>query len=258
MKYLLNADDFGKTPSKTAAIDAGMRSGQIHRASLMMNMESTAEAVALAKAGNYMERVCFHLNLTEGEPLTEAIKHTDICDKSGSFHRISNKRMQKTCFSRRAISAIRQECVAQIQLFRSCGFTSVHLDSHLWCLCNVPVWFAIRPLLRKYGFRTLRSMDGHFLSASTGKLHSYFSFLKFLIGLSRMKWAEAWAGCMDEFQTQVVPNLKNYANQQIEIYVHPDIIEDTIMDRVFSYQWEKKPIAEIAQLLSPYESCKLH
>ena len=110
----MNADDFGRDSGRTEAIDICMRQGLLQRASLMVNMECTEEAAALAKSGAYMDRVCFHLNLTDGLPLTNAIRSTAICDSNGKIIRANQKTVQRRCFSRGAISAIRQECEAQM------------------------------------------------------------------------------------------------------------------------------------------------
>ena len=248
MRIVINADDFGANHNKTAAIDWEIRYGLINRASLMMNMESTEEAVALAEAGQYMNCICFHLNLTDGIPLTDAIKHTDICNEDGSFGRRTNKRFQQKCFRKRDILAIRQECEAQMRLFREKGFTSDHVDSHRWCLCNLPVWFAIRPLLRKYGFRTTRSLKGHLLTHEKGKLRWYYLLLYRLIGCVDVSFSESWAGVTDEFLKQVAPAMDQYA-EPVEVYVHPDIIDNTVTDIVFSYKWERRPLIEVATLL---------
>ena len=52
----------------------------------MVNMPYADEAVARAKNAGYGDKVGLHLNLTEGEPLTDSIKkYKSICDEFGSF-----------------------------------------------------------------------------------------------------------------------------------------------------------------------------
>jgi predicted glycoside hydrolase/deacetylase ChbG (UPF0249 family) len=205
MNYIINADDFGRDHTKNTATDIGLREGLIHRASLMMNAEGTEEAVSMARTGGYMDRICFHLNLTDGYPMTEAVKGTPLCGDDGRFRKNSNTSIQKKCFNRKTIAAIREECEAQIRLFREKGFTSTHLDSHRWIMYNFPVWRAIRPLLPQYGFRDVRTMKGHLLSGSGTKLRPYYKLLQKAIGLSGIAWSEDWAGCSDEFLKQIQP-----------------------------------------------------
>ena len=249
MKYVMNADDFGRDAGRTAAIDACMRQGLLQRASLMVNMESTKEAAELAKAGGYMDRVCFHLNLADGIPLTTGILDTAICGKTGTFARAAQKTVQRRCCSRKAISAIRRECEAQMQQFRDMGFTSTHMDSHLWCLCSLPVWLAIRPLMKKYGFRTVRTMKGHMLTSNGGKLLLYYKALQFFIRCCGIRHPEVWSGCPDEFMKQR-NSCGADARKTVEIYVHPNMIDGIPTDTVFSYCWEKRPVSDEVALLS--------
>ena len=249
MKYVMNADDFGRDPARTAAIDACLRQGLIQRASLMVNMESTEEAAALAKAGSYMDRVCFHLNLTSGLPLTDAVRSTALCGKNGEFCRAKNKTVQCRCFSRKTIAAIRQECEAQMRKFRALGFSSTHMDSHLWCLCSFPVWLAVRPLMKRYGFRTVRTMKGHMYLTNSGKLSLYYRFLQFFIRCCGFKNPEVWSGCPDEFLKQGI-SAKKRADKAVEVYVHPNMIDGIPIDTVFSYQWERRPVAAEVEMLS--------
>lgn len=248
MKYIMNADDFGRGSRRTEAIDACMREGLIQRASLVVNMESTILAAELAREGGYTDRVCFHLNLTTGVPLTEAIRHSPICYPSGSFfNRANNEKIQARCLNKEEISKIRQECEAQMRKFRELGFTSTHMDSHLWCMCNLPVWLAVRPLIKKYGFRTVRTMKGHIYSTNSGRPLLYYKILQFLIRCHGIRFKEAWAGCPDEFMNQIVP-AKKHPRKPVEIYVHPFPKNGIPTDIVFSYQWEKRPVAEEAAL----------
>ena len=255
MRYIINADDFGRNHNKTIAIDRAFRQGFIHRASLIMNMESMEEAVALAKDGNYTDRIGFHLNLTDGTPLTEPIKNTPVCNEKGEFCRCSNKRFQRKCCRRRVILAIRQECEAQMRLFREKGFTSDHVDSHRWCHCNLPVWLAIRPLFRKYGFRTVRTMKGHMLTYEAGKLRAYYALLQRFIRFTGVSFSESWAGVSEEFLNLVVPAAGRYKGV-VEVYMHPDIIDGKVQDIEFNYKYEKRPLDEIVALLAASQSAE--
>lgn len=249
MKYIMNADDFGRGSRRTEAIDACMRQGLIQRASLVVNMECSVLAAELAREGGYTDRVCFHLNLTTGVPLTDEIRHSPICYQSGSyFNRSDNEKIHARCLSREEISKIRVECEAQMRRFRELGFTSTHMDSHLWCMCNLPVWLAVRPLMKKYGFRTVRTMKGHMYLTNSGRPLLYFKLLQFLIRCHGIRFKEVWSGCPDEFLKCVVP-AKKRSSKTYEVYVHPIPIDGVPTDFVFSYQWEKMPIAEEAALL---------
>ena len=159
MKYFIGADDFGWNANLNEAIDMALCKGWVQRASLMVNAYGFSEAVRLAKEHGYADRISFHLNLAEETPLTEEIKRTVFtynADK-GKFCRMSNKGMQVRCMSHAVVKAIRTESEAQMRRFRDSGFTSTRIDSHRWCMFNLPVWHAIEPLLKQYGFTTPRA-----------------------------------------------------------------------------------------------------
>lgn len=248
MRYFINADDFGINHSKTEAIDLGVRAGWIQRTSLIVNSEATAEACALARQHDYMDRVCFHLNLASGTPLTEAVKKTALCDGSGNFCKAKAKAIQKRCMSRRAILAIREECEAQMRAFRSLGFKSKHLDSHTWCLCNLPVWIAVKPLLSRYGFETTRALSGHRLQTSSFLMRLYQKLVESRMR-KKLRILEAWSGCGREVCSAREKSVIG-ADSLIEWYVHPDMIDGVSTDSLFSYHKEAKPLEEVAKLAS--------
>lgn len=128
---IVNADDFGYSSEVNEGIMLAIKMGIISRTTLMVNMPFCDEAVKLSKAQGYWNSVGLHLNLTEGCPLSEDIKHTEFC-KDGVFwkhvHAITRKR-SLTSFER---DAVKIELLAQIEKFKSftpppydaCGLTS--------------------------------------------------------------------------------------------------------------------------------------
>ena len=140
MQYFIHGDDFGRSPAKSNAIDELIRSGAIHTTSLLVNLDDTDHAMELAKSGGYADRVCLHLNFSEGEPLTQEIRKTGLCSASGKFRWAQSKRILTTCMTLRSIRAIRSEAEAQMKRFRESGFASRRIDSHDWLLFNLPIW----------------------------------------------------------------------------------------------------------------------
>lgn len=245
MQYFISADDFGYNHTINAATDEAFMKGQIQRASLMMNMEGTEEAVSLAREHGYMDKVAFHLNLTVWYPLTEDVKKTYICNSEGRFrYGVTNYQVHKYALSREVIAKIRKECEAQMKKFRAYGFTSKHIDAHRWIICNIPVFFALWPLLRKYGFRTTRSLDGHYLNSINGEDRKYCKKVYSLIKL-KLRVKENWSGCPSEFFDKA-ENEGFKKSARAEVYVHPDMIDGTAVDLFYNYANDLKPIAEIA------------
>ena len=86
MRIIINADDFGREDSRNTAINYSMINGYCSQASIMVNMNDfTDEAVKLSKDNGYQDKVCLHLNLTLGKPLSKKITGTSLCDKNGFF-----------------------------------------------------------------------------------------------------------------------------------------------------------------------------
>lgn len=232
MEYFVTADDFGNTLTITQAINECILRGWVQNTCLLLNREALEQAVQLAKQNSYMDKVCFHLNLSTGYPLTDSIKKTRLCDSSGKFCEASNAKIHRFCLSRYAIEAIREECEAQIKLFRSLGFTSIRIDSHMWRMCNLPVLIAIRPLIKKYGFKTTRTLSGHLLNSCKGLMRIYYRIMQFIMNLF-FEVKENWCGSGGEF-SKAIKKGKNISGV-IELYVHPDMVDNIPTDIFYSY-----------------------
>lgn len=248
MEYFVTADDFGNTLSITQAINECILKGWVQNTCLLLNRDALEEAVTLAKENGYMDKVCCHLNLSTGYPLTDLIKTTRLCNKHGEFCQASNARITVSCLSTLAIKAIREECEAQMKLFRSLGFTSIRIDSHMWRMCNIPVLMAIRPLIKKYGFKTTRTLSGHMLNSRTKLINTiFYRIVQFIMNLF-FEVKENWCGCGEELFES--PNTIQY--NTIELYVHPDMINNVPTDLFYSYSKERRPVESIVSDLAKY------
>ena len=71
-RYIINADDCGKSVIVNKAIEASIINGLITSTTVMANMDDFAGAVRLFQ--EYGSRISFgwHINLTEGEPLSSS------------------------------------------------------------------------------------------------------------------------------------------------------------------------------------------
>ena len=103
----------------------------------MANMPGASAAYDLAKQNGFADKVGVHLNITEGMPLTEAIRSNPlVCAPDGSFNAaFYNNTKYRLYMDKLAIDQIRDELDAQISLFLDLGFSTLHIDSHhLWGL----------------------------------------------------------------------------------------------------------------------------
>lgn len=245
MRYFIHGDDFGRSHSRNLAIDRLMGEGSLDGTSLIVNLESTNEAVLLARQGGYEEKVCFHLNLSEGTPLTEAIRKTGLCRQSGDFRWAGSKRILATCLSARTVRAIREEAEKQMQCFRALGFSSKRMDSHDWVLFNLPVWLAVKPLLKQYGFEITRTACENWIRTKNRPLRTYYKGMAKRIG-GALQLASSWSGGIRSLERAYDRGLIR-ADTVAEIMTHPIMLANGLFD---ASNHEEISFAELTQTLA--------
>jgi predicted glycoside hydrolase/deacetylase ChbG (UPF0249 family) len=212
-----------------------------------MNTPATEEAIKLAREGEYEDRLCLHLNLSHGRPLTNELRSTKYCDENGNIRKMKHRKMLFVCLSSSKVrKALRAECEAQLKSFRDNGFKSKHIDSHTWCMCTIPVWNAIKPILKKYGFETTRTMEGHRLTSCGIAMKSYYRFV-FKSIKKNLKLIDDWAGCANELERDCKNGVVT-ENTRAELYVHPDMQLFDAVDTLYSYNHEVKPLYDIVKI----------
>jgi chitin disaccharide deacetylase len=128
-RTIITADDFGLSPDVTGAVLDSLRMGLVTHASLLINMAASEEACALVRDAGLESRIGLHFNLTEGRPLTEAMRRTGLFCENGHFNRRSFLQglIPLSCGVRRVLA---DEARAQLSAARKCGIPLSHLDSH--------------------------------------------------------------------------------------------------------------------------------
>ncbi len=153
-RIVINADDLGRTETINRAISDSFAQELISSASIMANMPAFEDARAIVAANSLNGRIGVHLNLTEGIPMTEAIRReTRFCDSSGRF----KARGRNTWYLRHSAGqAVEAECSAQIEAVLAAGIRPSHLDSHQ----HIHTQWAIAPILirlaRRYEIPAVR------------------------------------------------------------------------------------------------------
>lgn len=128
-RVIINADDFGLSAVNNQVIVAAFGQGVISSATLMANTPAFEAACQLIHAEGLHGRIGLHLNLTYGQPLTEAIaRYSQFCSPAGTF----DLNLSQRCLwlPRPARDAVRQEIQAQWQRCVTNGVRPSHLDSH--------------------------------------------------------------------------------------------------------------------------------
>lgn len=124
------ADDLGRKVDDNEAILAALERNLVSTASAMANcrgMQALADRVVKEGLG---ARIGLHFNLTEGEPITDAIKeHPRFCTSDGKFYMWRKSRPLLRLTSAES-QAVYFELSAQINLLREAGLAINTLDSH--------------------------------------------------------------------------------------------------------------------------------
>jgi len=128
-QIIVTADDFGLDPVSNAAIIDVLTSGVVSHTSIVVNMPAFDEACDLARSRGVVDRVGLHLNLTQGTPLTDAMRRSRAFCVDGEFAPPSRWKglVPLTGPARRVLA---DEVRAQIEKARSHGLPLTHLDSH--------------------------------------------------------------------------------------------------------------------------------
>lgn len=152
MELIVNADDLGYSQNRDAAIFELFRLGKITSASLIVN--GPTAKTASEKAILVGLPIGLHLNLTEGEPITEAraLKKSDgTLAYKMEFRRLAYKA------SKDFIEAVDEEVAAQLEKFKALtGAYPSHVDGHqhVHVLPNMPPLMA--PIFKMYGIKSVR------------------------------------------------------------------------------------------------------
>lgn len=155
MRIIINADDFGLDSVRNAAVSEAFQKGLCTQTSLIMNTSGCEEAVMMSQEYGFFDKVCLHLNLTVGKPLTENIRRIrEFCTDgifNGKFHHNVISR-----FMKKYSDIAAEEIEAQILKYINFGFTMRHVDSHHWIQIDRKVTDVMNKLILKYGFVSIR------------------------------------------------------------------------------------------------------
>lgn len=154
IRLIVNADDFGYSSQVNTAIMKAFADGLVSSTTLMPNMPGFDDAVALIRQGRIpANSTGVHLNLFEGEPLTEQMKACRVfCGEDGLF----NGRRISFSAPRHCLEVVRLELDAQLQKALDTGLAFTHLDSHAHRHTNWFVGRAVIDLARKHGIPAIR------------------------------------------------------------------------------------------------------
>lgn len=217
-QIVVNADDYGGSHSLNMAILESFNLGTISSTTLMCNMPGFEEAVQLAYDNKITDRIGIHLNMTEYKPLSEKIlKLPKFVDKEGQLY----KSFKGQILSWQEKVAAYEELQAQIDRFKSKGFSPSHIDTHHHFHFYIDSNKIIRELARKNNIPAIRIRFNYGKMSIQAKM-----FSKYLnSGAKRDGLAKTKYFC--EIRS-VDSKLLSY-KKPIEVMVHPVYNEENVI-----------------------------
>jgi hopanoid biosynthesis associated protein HpnK len=237
-RLIVNADDFGLSPSVNEAVVRAHREGVLTTASLMVNEAGFDAAVKLAKENPWLG-VGLHLTLLMGRATLPPEKIPGLVNARGEFSNSPVGVGVRYFFQRRLREQLRAEIHAQFQKFHATGLPLDHVNGHLHLHLH-PVIFKIlmddADTLRIRHVRLTRDCLARSRRMSRGHLlykFSHAAIFEFLSGRARkvlsakqIRHAQITFGLLqdsrvdEEYILKLLPELPPGDS---ELYAHPSL-----------------------------------
>lgn len=215
-RIIINADDFGLNEHCSKAIAQAFEEGLITDTTMMATGEYFDEAIALAKEQGFIDKVGIHLNLTEGEPLTEDIKHCSRFVTDGEFNKQYNRTKRLSKIEKYAIY---MELTAQVEKIQNAGIQITHSDSHHHIHTAVFIAPIAVQVCKEHGIDKMR-LHRNIGNISAIKLFIKNNYNKWL-HKQGFKTSEYFGSLLDIENAEILDNC--------EIMVHPDFDKDGVL-----------------------------
>jgi hopanoid biosynthesis associated protein HpnK len=154
-RLIVNADDFGLSPSVNEAVVRAHRDGVLTTASLMVNEPGFAEAVRLARE-NPRLGVGLHLTLLMGHSALPPARIPGLVNERGEFSNSPVGAGMNYFFRRSLRDQLRDELAAQFEKFHATGLTLDHVNGHLHLHLHPVVFELLMEHASAWGIRHLR------------------------------------------------------------------------------------------------------
>jgi predicted glycoside hydrolase/deacetylase ChbG (UPF0249 family) len=149
---IIHSDDFGETAEITRGILEGIEASIVTSTTILANMPGTDVAIAEAARRGREASFGVHLNLCEGQPLTNP---KSLVGEDGRFH--PKRQVALRAVTRRLDpDEIGSELAAQIMKVQEGGVQISHLDSHKHLHQLPGVSRIVANLARRFGIERIR------------------------------------------------------------------------------------------------------
>jgi hopanoid biosynthesis associated protein HpnK len=154
-QLIVNADDFGLTEQVSRGILDAHREGIVTSTTLMANGGAFDAAVAMG-CREYQLAIGVHLNLTQGVPVSPAVKIPTLVNRQGRLH-LSPLRLGQGIMTRQVnLAEVEAELRQQIRKVLGVGILPTHLDGHKHVHVLPGVADIVLRLAQEFSIRSVR------------------------------------------------------------------------------------------------------
>lgn len=255
VQLLITCDDVALSHGINQSTAELYQRGMASAASLMTNFPQVEDAFAFF--ADYPElELGVHLNLSDGKPLTDIARHSDLVRNSGKFHDRFVLFAHSVFPSDKLQAIIREELSAQIEVFIQAGIRPAHLTTH----CHFHVFPSIRSIVyelaEKYEVNWVRNSNFRmsivpfnpmFLLESNHDLPHDFFVPEYIVSLQH------W---LDHPPSQLLNDILKL-DGTVELVLHPSTEKDDDYPRDVRYLPDERHkellyLQEFFELLKPY------
>ena len=156
MQLIVNADDFGLTEQVSRGILDAHREGIVTSTTLMANGGAFDAAVSMSRRAPRLG-IGVHLNLTEGEPVSPALRIPSLVDRRGRLHLNPGRLLEALVARQINLADVETELRRQITKVFSAGILPTHLDGHKHVHILPGISEIVIRLAQDFSIRSVRS-----------------------------------------------------------------------------------------------------
>jgi len=188
-RLIVNADDFGRSPSINEAVVRAHNDGILTSASLMVNEPACDAAVELARKNPNLG-VGLHLSLVCGRSALSVDRIPGLIDSKQVFSNNAVSSGMRFFFLPRLKAQLRDEMEAQFNKFQSTGLRLDHVNGHLNIHLHPIVFAILMENAERWGIRHLRlTSDPLALNFQLAEGNLFYRVSHGIIYKSLSKWA---------------------------------------------------------------------
>jgi len=259
-RVIINADDFGLSPSVNEGIILAHRQGILTSATLMANTPGFEQAVVMAGEAPRLG-VGLHLNVVRGIPVSPPSAIPSLVTPEGRFPSRASVVMRRLFLGRMKTDEFEHELRAQVEKALKAGVRLSHFDSEKNLHALPPFFKLVLKLGQDYGIKKVRFVREYRLSAAPGQSVKG-TFLSLLSAGMRRRLRKAGLVITDRFYgisysgRMTAAALDRILSRQkegsAEIMVHPGFVRQDLRDlepTVGAYYINRYREAELEALL---------